>query len=408
MSANASTITEFSAPGKINELTPANRSIWSREFISQWMNDEIEGNHPGRTPLTQFFNGTVQPYEVGQAGVNIVWNGFPNRIAMQFGNNDERRWKAADSSRDVQDEYLEWSIIRDNEKRIISLTFTCEGPEYWQFLGSVQRDTLVSNIYELNSPLLDRVNKRQFFSVDPNDPNNEQKWIYNPNNKFNSSTTTGTITHLVQDANTLGAEIDIAAQATVLRKSRSTGKPVTESDQLIRCSRYGDPDRNSDPRIGFKINQLALTGASVSIADPVGLYMHEFDTSNFKLDPTGDGESLQDIPEGTFTFQRGDITKQQGLRLKIQVPPGIKNDEGRQLTVSDIFDTKEEKHIAYGAQFADYITMGVHGVAITGGRPAPAEPCLRGAGVAISASFVDMVPELRQKIEDQASTFKRI
>ena len=121
--------------------------------------------------------------------------------------------------------------------------------QYWQFLGSVQRDTLVSNIYKLNSPLLDGVNKKQFFNVDPKDPNNEQKWIYNPNNKFNSSTTTGTITHLVQDANTLGAEIDIAAQATVLRKSRSTGKPVTESDQLIRCSRYGDPDRNSDPRV---------------------------------------------------------------------------------------------------------------------------------------------------------------
>lgn len=36
---------------------------------------------------------------------------------------------AADASRDVQDEYLEWSIIRDDENRIISVTFTCEGPE---------------------------------------------------------------------------------------------------------------------------------------------------------------------------------------------------------------------------------------------------------------------------------------
>lgn len=36
---------------------------------------------------------------------------------------------AADASRDVQDEYLEWSVLRDNEKKIISVTFTCEGPE---------------------------------------------------------------------------------------------------------------------------------------------------------------------------------------------------------------------------------------------------------------------------------------
>ena len=138
--------------------------------------------------------------------------------------------------------------------------------------------------------------------------------------------------------------------------------------------------------------------------------MHAFDTSNFKLDPTGDGESLKDIPEGTFTFQRGDINKQQGLRLRIQIPSGVTNDEGRQLTVSDIYDTKEEKHIAYGAQFADYITMSVHGVAITGGSPAPAEFCLRQSSVAASASasFEEMLPLLRQKIQDQASPLKRI
>lgn len=143
--------------------------------------------------------------------------------------------------------------------------------------------------------------------------------------------------------------------------------------------------------------------------------MHDFDTGNFKLDPTGDSESLQDVPDGTFKFQRGDISKQQGLRLKIQIPAGVTNEEGRQMTVSDIFDTKEEKYIVYGAQFADYITMGVHGVAITGGSPAPAQFCVRGSGLAAlkatpsssSSSSVDLMPLLRQKIQDQVSPFKR-
>lgn len=44
---------------------------------------------------------------------------------------------AADASRDVQDEYLEWSVIRDNEKKIISVTFTCEGPEVGDTLPHV-------------------------------------------------------------------------------------------------------------------------------------------------------------------------------------------------------------------------------------------------------------------------------
>ena len=45
------------------------------------------------------------------------------------GSNDERRWIAADRSRDVQDEYLEWSLIRDGADKIVRVTFTCEGPE---------------------------------------------------------------------------------------------------------------------------------------------------------------------------------------------------------------------------------------------------------------------------------------
>src|SRR5207248_6953544 len=120
--------------------------------------------------------------------------------------------------------------------------------QYWDFFVANQRDAAVEKIKSLNEPLLEDAPRRNFFLYDPSDPRNETKWRYNPKNGYNSSTTTGTITHLVQDANTLRAEINIAAQATILRKKRGSGAPVTGSDQLIRCSGYGDPDRNSDPR----------------------------------------------------------------------------------------------------------------------------------------------------------------
>jgi hypothetical protein len=71
--------------------------------------------------------------------------------------------------------------------------------------------------------------------------------MYNPANPWNISSTTGTITHLIQPNNTLAAEIDIAAQATVIREI--DGDLVTESDRLIRCSGYGNPGRNSDPTV---------------------------------------------------------------------------------------------------------------------------------------------------------------
>lgn len=76
MSLRASTIPEFSPPGNLNDLTPTNRSKWSKG-ISQLMNNEINRSSK---PLTQFFNGTVTPYEVDQTGVHITWNGFPNKV----------------------------------------------------------------------------------------------------------------------------------------------------------------------------------------------------------------------------------------------------------------------------------------------------------------------------------------
>ena len=72
--------------------------------------------------------------------------------------------------------------------------------------------------------------------------------VYHPCNQWNNSTRTGSIAHLIQKNNTLGAEIDIAAQATVIRKDRS-GNIVTNEAQLIACSQYGNAGRNSDPAV---------------------------------------------------------------------------------------------------------------------------------------------------------------
>ena len=73
--------------------------------------------------------------------------------------------------------------------------------------------------------------------------------VYDPRNRWNFTTKSGTIAHLIQPNNTLSAEIDIGTQATVIRKDPQ-GNIVTNSDQLIRCSQYGNPFRNSDPAVG--------------------------------------------------------------------------------------------------------------------------------------------------------------
>lgn len=54
----------------------------------------------------------------------------------------------------------------------------------------------------------------------------------------------------IQVNNTLAAQVDLAGRATVVRKRRD-GTIITDKDELIACSRYGNPNRNSDPEARF-------------------------------------------------------------------------------------------------------------------------------------------------------------
>lgn len=71
--------------------------------------------------------------------------------------------------------------------------------------------------------------------------------VYNRENKYNISSQDGCIAHLIQGANTLRAEIDIVAQATVIREK--DGKIINNKNELIACSQYGQRERNSDPLV---------------------------------------------------------------------------------------------------------------------------------------------------------------
>ena len=101
---------------------------------------------------------------------------------------------------------------------------------------------------------------------------------YRPQNKWNRSTTQGAM-HLIQAANTLGAEMNIAVRSTIIREINSV--VLTSEDDLIACGQYGDPNRNSDPHIGAKVNELARQKADICIANPVALYIRDLSTNGW-------------------------------------------------------------------------------------------------------------------------------
>jgi hypothetical protein len=330
----------FDPPAFLKDFDDAQKAAWSK-FISDRLDAEMAaavGHH--------FYNATKKDTASDVQTLEISWTAFPRAIALNSPS-DRIRWQTADGSRNVQDEYCEWSVTRDpTTHKITRVTFTCEGPEYWNFLAGVNPAKVLSLYQQLISP---QVKSQELFLA------NGQ---YRPQNKWNNSTTRGAM-HLIQGANTLGAELNIAVQSSIIR--RINGTVLTGEQELIDCGKYGDPERNSDPHIGATINGLARQKADITIANPVALYITALSTNGWK---TPDGSD----PQQYWMIIRGDADH--AVRTVYEVP------KAKGFTVGDI--TINGVPIEFGAQLADFITIKIVGQACRFGQnqTPPATQCV--------------------------------
>jgi hypothetical protein len=262
-----------------------------------------------------------------------------------------------------QDEYCEWSVERANSE-ITGITFTSEGPEYWEFLasgtapffedGDPRRD-LTPGDPEL---LLALYREHVSADVQPEDlfwPHDVAAftgsgWVYFAHagdyNRLNRWTTTHGLMHLTHPANTLAAEVGLAAAATVLRTEAS------DAESFACCAGFAEVNRSSDPLIGFAVNQAARAGHAVGLADPLGLYIAGLNTGVLE-DPS------------VWTVTRGSAEEQMILRARVDVPAGSP------LTVAGV-------PLEWGGQLARHIGMVLTGLVAR--HPGP-PPGVRGCAV---------------------------
>jgi hypothetical protein len=300
----------------------------------------------------------------------ITWNAFPlalerlfsalpptqaRQAAMKFA--ETRRpllVKREDTGAQVdglfsrrQDEYCEWFADEVNG-HVTRWSFTAENPEYWTYLYS-QDPALVVTLY---NELLGRTDVREedlawSWPVSVDDAfGSYAKGAYNPYNKWN--TQFGAI-HLTHRAHTLGAEIDLAAKATQRWPVSDLGQP-DDAQRLTCCAGWGNPNRSSDPNIGKGVFDLTGTGITVTIAEPVGLYLMEPNLAGRLRGPDG-----TDLGTSAVRVRRG--SKGHVLRLEIAVPPGATYG----LNDCALDGTK----LAYGGQIARELTMVVYGAGKT-------------------------------------------
>src|ERR1700675_933299 len=139
---------KFDPPGFLDDLNVQGRQAWN-----QWISDQLDeartrdGHADGLLnygPRPQFVNPLTNTPGADAVEKDITWTAFP-RIVKINSISDKQRWRTADSSRDVQDEYCEWSVARDPQTdKITRVDFTSEGPEYWLFLAAMDPDKVIA------------------------------------------------------------------------------------------------------------------------------------------------------------------------------------------------------------------------------------------------------------------------
>lgn len=338
-------IDHFDPPGNIDDFgdDAGLKQQWSSEMsgifddsialVTRFLQDRGGGSCQFYNPVT---HGRDNPDLAPSLG-DIPWNGFPKRFGATPPH--PTNFAAAEPKRSpgqarLQDEYLEWHVNRNAADRIVSIHFTCEAWDYFEFLAERAPDKVVTLYQKFITP---PINQAQLKSdLLPGG-------TYDRLNKWN--TALGAM-HLTHSANNLGAEVFLGASATVRRKEN--GIELTQSIPLIQCARYGNDKRNSDPNIGIAVNDLAREKRMITLANPVGLYMSSFDS---------DGITLNGNPAGGF-FQvvRGAFPR--ALRAVFELPAA---EVAAGNTVSDVMIGGHA--LEFGGQLAERITMHLFGIA---------------------------------------------
>lgn len=324
----------FAPPGNLTELNDDDAEAWHETVKNMF--GRLTGDFP------QLYDPTIADTPDDHRRVDIEWVAFPARLLPET-STDEERWAMADEDRRQQDEYCEWSVLRDDDGKITRVTFTSEVREYYNHLAVSDPDQLVALYQELVSP-----------DVTLDDLLLEQG-PYSSANDWNFSTD-GAIAHLAQENNNLWAAVSLVAEATIPRHDERG--PITTKGVLAHCAGLGDPSRNSDPQIAAKVNGAARAGNEVTLADPVGLYLDGIATTGMKTPDDAD-------PADFWIVERG--TEEHTLRARFEVPDDLDYDVG------DI--TLNGRPINFGAQLADRVTVRITGVVKPGNHRPDSQPC---------------------------------
>jgi hypothetical protein len=299
---------------------------------------EIPYANPADEPVPASATTTAVPWEGFPASVTTRWGRGPTALeqAESKGYDDVAAAGAVDETggehdckvRHRQDEYLEWEDLRDGSGRLAAVTFVCEGYDYWSELFSAEPGYVANEFSTSTGRLVHQDELRapaDLYYRDGDGNRLGEPFVeaghYNYRNQVNQGPG---IRHLSHDANSLGAEINLAVTSCLPRRDQDRKPVPADPQRLLCCTRGGDPNRSSDPRIAAGAYGLVTTKKQrFTLADPVGLYVRDFDLNGLEIPGQGQPpEEICDVQRGTGDPHASDTASNRILRMRIAPPAG--------------------------------------------------------------------------------------
>lgn len=305
----------FSPPGGVIDLTrDADLQAWS-DTVSALLNGHIQPGGPLFNPVTHP-RGDLSPRR-------IPWIAMPQTVWDHTKRDRGRAHVDAPANRpdsgQGQNEYCEWFTHRDPASRkVVAVDLTTELPEWWTFVAGRLTRSQFGNLY------------RTLYPAAADDDLFDAAGNYDPRNRWN--TTDGAV-HLIGQINDLEPNALGVVEGAIPWRFGPAGQVVDVQDCPQRTF-------HADTTIVANLNRASREGRAITLADPIGVYIVDVDTSGWE---TPDGSD----PRALLTFVRGTPP----MRLRVGVPAG------REWRLGDVRIAGEP--IRWGSQIAERTVVGI-------------------------------------------------
>jgi hypothetical protein len=347
-------------PGGVHDLDEDGRAAWSAV---------VDGCVRGALELCGPDSHLSSADSREASDVSIAeWIGLPSRVVACIGRHHalellDWRGDAWDSGRQfLQEEYLEWRVVRDDRGGVRRVEFTTEFADYWRILASFSPvrtlelvaefagvvEVPVEAVYGALNPLLAEVTPQQREDA-------FAATMLPPEGRSQYNTGERAICCMVQPTNTLFGVAALIAAGAVPRSVDVSGgpRPPTAAEAIPLMGDAAQFGRESDPVIVERVGRLAFNECRVGLDDPVGVYIQDIEHSRLRV-PGGES-----VPREWFRFERGidaleaDDGRARFQRLVLEIPSECG------LRVTDLVDIATEEPIGFGGQLAELVSLGV-------------------------------------------------